>query len=193
MAISEVDINDKSIADIVVSLLSNDQLEIYDALKKCNWSIESASKYLGITKAKISGSLNNRILRGVITVVRRLEDAGVDGRLQMPTLEFTIGKLMDLLEDVETQYADVKKKLLSVDDPEEKTLLSEMFKELREEKAKYLKQITDFQAKFGDMIKDDKLKLSRLSGIELIDYAKGALEKIVGHEKALKWYEGDIN
>lgn len=201
ISLGKKSVQDINVLDVLKELMTESQVKFYNTFTKNGFNMLKTCKELGTLECNGYQYLEKPIVKKAIEIIKGYEDKSI--RTQLPTLEFTVGKLMDIYEDVEEEYKNVREEIEEVNgeikeisDKEKKSKLAEFkeekkesFRKLREEKSKLLKQITDFQNKFLDMIEEDKILTMKMSNLELIQYAYKLTDELKIMAERMNWYD----
>jgi len=100
---------------------------------------------------------------------------------EKPTLEWTLNQLMKLYRDYEDRFNYIK----DSKDPD----VYDMIESIKKNMGVLLKQITEFQTKFGQMIDDDALRISKLSDKALGEEIERLTAECKDYLKRKRWYD----
>lgn len=164
MEISKADI----LAYIENNFLTKQQQQIIYDFKTSGKSVkEFASSYENYPNVDKYINTNKNLKLAALLVrmpVNQKAETPIDHG-ELPTLEWTLSELMSLYKS-------------SKDSGDEDKM------------AKLLKQITDYQSKFGEMINENALRYGQMSTQELMDSVKPLMEDIQKYINKKKWHEG---
>ncbi|NTW31050.1 MAG: hypothetical protein HGB12_00175 [Bacteroidetes bacterium] len=133
---------------------------------------------------------NYPILRLAIEVNDcNISDLSEEEPIESPTLEWTLVETMKLYKHTEKEFFKYEEKVSEWKE-EYGTIeqLIEMRDKYKKEMKELLKQITDFQNKFGEMLNDDSLKIGMLSDSDLMTELKKYTNEAQEYLAKEKWY-----
>lgn len=188
-------ISKKYIVDGLYKYLTKNQKEMYDIYYKYNRDLNLCVKELLGKKYDDSTEDGKRQIvvwkqyyrkYPLLKLALEVTDSEIDvEKIDSPTLEWTLSELMNLYKHAEREFYRYEKDF--VDNHKEGAI--EKRDQYKKEMKELLKQITDFQNKFGEMLSDDSLKISMLSDDKFIEdlgaYTKEANEYLAKE----KWYK----
>jgi uncharacterized protein (DUF342 family) len=175
--------------DILVEIMSPAEKKFFEIYRSVHWNRSKAGEVMGYRND--SWFLKKPVVKKAIEISQQLEVMGEQAvsKVRLPTLEYTLTQLTDLLDDVVVEYDQLKKEIEGEKDPSIKLMLREKLVDLRAEKGKYLKQLSDFHAKFGEMIDNEKLAYGKMTLVNLILYIKDKFEWFHRNIRKAEWYE----
>jgi regulator of replication initiation timing len=160
------------------------QKEIYDLYYECNRNWDEVGRRLKRPGKAVQVTFSKQLkLRIAIYIRDYFND--IKHYTETPTLEWSLTQLMRLYNDYEERFEALR----SNKDPE----VYDMIESIKTKMCNLLKQITDFQNKFGQMIDDDILKISKLADHELSEEINKMIEESKEYLSRKKWYDNKKN
>jgi hypothetical protein len=167
--------------------MTEKQKVLYDAYFQCNRDRKEIAKKLGYTRRTVDQYLTRYWVVQLAIEVNDME-AGVLEKIDNPTLEWTLQENMRLYQHAEREFIKFDEMCVK-NDFGDGTINLELRDRYKKDMREMLKQITDHQNKFGEMLNNDTLEIGKMTTKELIaEYKKlnGEVEKFLSKEKD-KW------
>lgn len=160
------------------------QKEIYDLYYECNRNWDEVGRRLKRPGKAVQVTFSKQLKLKLAIYVRDYFN-DIKHYTETPTLEWSLTQLMRLYNDYEERFEALR----SNKDPE----VYDMIESIKTKMSNLLKQITDFQNKFGQMIDDDILKISKLADHELSEEINKMIDESKEYLSRKKWYDNKKN
>lgn len=194
----------KYVVDVLYKYLTIKQRRLYDLYYLFNRDALKAAKMF-IEEYKLKSSrLNEKLIKRNYTkyVLLKLaidvnncdiEELREEARVDNPTLEWTLTETMKLYKHADKEFKKYDELVIEYEGKEEKDMdvlgkLINLRDKYQRDMKELLKQITDFQNKFGEMLNDDSLKIGMLSDEALMGELGIYVEEAKEYLSKEKWY-----
>lgn len=169
-------------------MLKGKQKEFIREYVANGFNVAKAAEKVGMARQNAYIGLNNKIVKVCVALsVLAKNDKNKDS---VPTLEWTIGEMREMYDTVKSRVVSCRKMLEDSDiDTDRLKEINKMIDRDEKMQSTILKQITDYHNKFGEMLDEEFMRISRLSIEELVDTIQNLSGEVVSLLKKEKWYE----
>lgn len=173
------------VLELIRKDMNANQCRLAQAMIDTEMDLVKASELLKIKKEYLQsqwyGTDSNLIRAYTILSLIKI-DTGVKRGNVIPTLEWNLEQLMTLYEDYQERFNELKATKDTIEDYDDR------MESIKSKMQALLKQITEFQAKFGQKIDEDVMRINKLSDDELAKEFDALIRECGLYINKSKWH-----
>lgn len=172
----------EEILEMLAEEMQPKHYELALLMAKHERNVKAVCKEMNYVENSVRTIWKNYPLVKIVVALKELDNEKSARQMaETPTLEWNLNQLMILYQDYQERFDRVK---------DDKSIANyDQVENIKKQMQSLLKQITEFQAKYGQKLDDDILKISKMSDEELASELKRLTYECDKYLKKPKWYD----